>query len=299
MRGGPLPGAAGQWVTAEVTVTGDPRAADVRPGGAPGPVLLDAEVTRVRVGGTEQAVRSPVLVVVVEPAGQGSEQRSEEVGEEGSEEEERDGWRELLPSTRLRIRAEVVAPLPGREGGIAAVLRVAGAGPPEVTGAPGAPQRFAGRLRDGLREAAADLPGDARGLLPALVVGDTSGLSPELAEAVRATGLTHAIVVSGSHLAIVLAVLIGRPAAASRAERGGLAARLGLPLRATAVVGGGLVVAFLLVCRPGPSVLRAAVCGGIALLAVATGRRRSLLPALAAAVLLLVLWDPGLADPTP
>lgn len=41
--------------------------------------------------------------------------------------------------------------------------------------------------------------------------------------------------------------------------------------------------------------LRAAVCGLITLLAIGTGRRRSLIPALAAAVLLLVLYDPWLA----
>ena len=41
--------------------------------------------------------------------------------------------------------------------------------------------------------------------------------------------------------------------------------------------------------------LRAAACGLIALLAIGTGRRRSLIPALAAAVLLLVLYDPWLA----
>ncbi len=41
--------------------------------------------------------------------------------------------------------------------------------------------------------------------------------------------------------------------------------------------------------------LRAAACGSVALLALATGRRRSLVPALATAVLLLVLYDPWLA----
>ncbi|MGK5533060.1 ComEC/Rec2 family competence protein [Streptomyces sp. URMC 129] len=275
VRGGPLPELVGQRVTAEVTLTGDPRATGARPGGAPGPVVLAAEATRVRAGGAERAVRSPVLLVV--------------------EAERPEGWRELLPSARLRVRAEVVPPLPGREVEVTAVLRLGAAGPPGVIGGPGAPQRIAGALRAGLREAASGLPGDARALLPALVVGDDSGLPPELAEAVQATGLTHAIVVSGSHLAIVLAVLTGAPGTASRAERGGLAGRLGLPLRATAVVGGGLILAFLLVCRPGPSVLRAAVCGGIALLAIATGRRRSLLPALAAAALLLVLYDPALS----
>ncbi len=49
----------------------------------------------------------------------------------------------------------------------------------------------------------------------------------------------------------------------------------------------------MIVCRPDPSVLRAAACGLVALLAIGTGRRRSLIPALAAAVLVLVLYDPG------
>ena len=80
-----------------------------------------------------------------------------------------------------------------------------------------------------------------------------------------------------------------------RAERGGLAPRLGIPLRGTAVLGGILTLAFVIVCRPDPSVLRAAACGLVTLLAIGTGRRRSLIPALAAAVLLLVLYDPWLA----
>lgn len=101
--------------------------------------------------------------------------------------------------------------------------------------------------------------------------------------------------VSGANLAILLVLLIGPPGAALRVERRGLAPRLGIPLRMTALLGGGLTLAFVLVCRPEPSVLRAAVCGLITLLAIGTGRRRSLIPALAAAVLLLVLYDPWLA----
>ncbi|CAM5301257.1 ComEC/Rec2 family competence protein [Streptomyces tanashiensis] len=51
----------------------------------------------------------------------------------------------------------------------------------------------------------------------------------------------------------------------------------------------------MIVCRPDPSVLRAAACGLVALLAIGTGRRRSLIPALAAVDLVLVLYDPWLA----
>ncbi|WP_053171114.1 ComEC/Rec2 family competence protein [Streptomyces sp. SBT349] len=279
VTGGPLPELAGRRVTVEVTLTGDPRSARPRPGageGAPRPVLVAAEATRVRAGeGDERSLSSPVLLVA----------ETERAGE----------WLRLLPSTRLVVEAGVAPPMPGRAWELTAVLRVADAGAPVVTGKPSGRQRFAGRLRDGLREAASVLPGDAGALLPALVIGDDSGISPELDEAVQATGLTHLVVVSGSQVAIVLALLIGSPGAAARTERGGLAARLGIPLRTTAVLGGGLLLAFVVVCRPEPSVLRAAACGGIALLSLATGLRRSLLPALAAAVLLLILWEPALA----
>ena len=136
---------------------------------------------------------------------------------------------------------------------------------------------------------------DARALLPGLVVGDTSRVTPELRGAFEATDLMHLMAVSGSNLAIILALLIGSPGRALLAERGGLAPRLGISLRGDRLLGGVLTLAFVVVCRPEPSVLRAAACGLVTLLAIGTGRRRSLIPALAAAVLLLVLYAPELA----
>ncbi|OSP32950.1 hypothetical protein B7767_37800, partial [Streptomyces sp. 13-12-16] len=177
----------------------------------------------------------------------------------------------------------------------AAVLRVKGRDGPETVGGPSGPQRLAGRLRAGLREATDGLPADARALLPGLVVGDTARITPELDEAFRETDLTHTLAVSGANFTILLALLLGSPGLAQRAERRGLAPRLGIPLRTTALLGATLSLAFVVVCRPDPSVLRAAACGSVALLALATGRRRSLIPALATAVLLLVLYDPWLA----
>ncbi|WP_307814025.1 ComEC/Rec2 family competence protein [Streptomyces sp. N35] len=203
-------------------------------------------------------------------------------------------WLSLLPSTRLQLRAPLSPPLPGGDR-VAAVLRVPGGQEPRIIEGPTALQRTAGDLRAGLREATEHLTGDARALLPGLVVGDTTRVPPDLHDAFRATDLTHLLAVSGSNLTIVLVLLIGPPALAMRAERRGLAPRLGLSLRTTAILGGALTLAFVLVCRPDPSVLRAAACGAIALLAIATGRRRSLIPALAAAALLLLLYDPWLS----
>ncbi|AQW50746.1 ComEC/Rec2 family competence protein [Streptomyces violaceusniger] len=283
VRRGPVPALAREYAetTAEVTVTGDPRLTRPRVRGAalaPASVVLEAEADRVTgPDGTTTTTRTPVLVTVHPRAGK-----------------ERTAWLGLLPSTRLHVHGRLAPPL--RDGDrIAAVVRVNGGGPPRVTGPPSAVQRLAGRLRAGLRTATDGLTPDARALLPALVVGDTSRVPPELDEAFRATDMLHLMAVSGSNLTLVLALLTGPPRLAGRAERRGLAGALGIRLRTTALLGGGLTLAFVIVCRPEPSVLRAAACGLITLLALGTGRRRSLLPALAAAVLALVLYDPWLA----
>ncbi|WP_369246521.1 ComEC/Rec2 family competence protein [Streptomyces sp. R41] len=299
LRRGPVPSLARQFadVTAEVEITSDPRLTRPRIKGdhmAPTAVLLNAEVRRVtRADRTVVATRAPVLMIVDARSPRGSPRPSGE-GSEGADGTEGSPWLSLLPSTRLRVAARLVPALSGGDD-IAAVLRVRGSAPPDVVGKPSTPQRFAGRLREGLREATDGLETDARALLPGLVVGDTSRVTPELDDAFKATDLTHLLAVSGGNFTILLALFIGPPGLAQRAERRGLAPRLGVPLRATALLGGALTLAFVIVCRPDPSVLRAAACGSIALLAIATGRRRSLIPALATAVLLLVLYDPWLA----
>ncbi|WP_240979698.1 ComEC/Rec2 family competence protein [Streptomyces sp. HNM0574] len=287
VRRGPVPelAARGASVTVELTVTGDPfrtRGAVHGSQQTPGAVMFRAEATRVTGPGegggrVTHRVRTPVLVV------------RQETGDSAA-------WRGLLPSTRLRVRAE---PAPPAGGGpvrdIAALLRVRGEGAPHLVREPSAAQRTAGKLRAGLRDASDGLGRDERGLLPGLVVGDTSRVPADLEAAFRATDMTHLLAVSGSNLMILLVLLIGPPGRAQLVERRGLAPRLGLSLRTTAVLAALLTLGFVLVCRPDASVLRAAACGLVTVLAIATGRRRSLLPALAAAVLALVLYDPWLA----
>ncbi|MDI1453066.1 ComEC/Rec2 family competence protein, partial [Streptomyces sp. ATE26] len=300
VRRGPVPEAARRFatVTAEVELSGDPWLSRPRVRGdhaAPVAVLARAEVRQVeQADGRVLRTRSPVLLVVDRDVPAPRAPPGEAPSVARSPAEGRAAWLGLLPSTRLRVTARLAPALTGGDR-TAAVLRVRGDPEPETVAGPNGPQRLAGRLRAGLREATEELPADARALLPGLVVGDTSRITPELDEAFRATDLTHTLAVSGSNLTILLALLLGPPGLAQRAERRGLAPRLGLPLRATALLAGALTLGFVIVCRPDPSVLRAAACGSVALLALATGRRRSLLPALATAVLLLVLYDPWLA----
>lgn len=281
VRRGPVPALAQEHarVDAEVRVTSDPR--PTRPGvrgshSTPATFLINADITEVAApDGRRTQVRTPVLLMI-------------------SPGDDRASWQELLPSTRLRIGGRLSPPAHEGER-LAAVLRVDTEGPPRITGPPTAIQRAAGELRSGLREATDGLDADARALLPGLVVGDTSRVSPELHDAFKATDLTHLLAVSGSNLSILLFLLIGPPGSALNSERRGLAPKLGISLRGTALIGGALTLVFIVVCRPEPSVLRAAACGLITLLAIGTGRRRSLIPALAAAVVLLVLYDPWLA----
>ncbi|MEV3930290.1 ComEC/Rec2 family competence protein [Streptomyces sp. NPDC049944] len=280
-RSGPVPGLADAYarVEADVTVTSDPRQTRPRVRGdhsTPVSLLIDAEVDRLTApDGTVTRLRTPVLVMVAPGAAAAR-------------------WQGLLPSTGLRISGRLAPPRHEGER-IAAVLGTDAADPPQVVSQPTLAQRTAGHLRSGLRQATDGLDADARALLPGLVVGDTSRVPPDLHDAFKATDLTHLLAVSGANLSILLFLLIGPPGTASRSERRGLAPRLGISLRMTALTGGGIALAFVIVCRPEPSVLRAAACGLITLLAIGTGRRRSLIPALAAAVLLLVLYDPWLA----
>ncbi|MGV3643776.1 ComEC/Rec2 family competence protein [Streptomyces antibioticus] len=286
VRRGPVPGLVREYaiVTAEVEIGSDPRLSRPRVRGdraTSAAVLVPGVVRRVDGrDGTSVATRTPVLMIVD--------------AEEDARAQDGSPWLGLLPSTRVRVTGRLA---PATVGGdrIAGVLRVRDSGPPSVVAEPSAAQRVAGRLRAGLREATDGLPADARALLPGLVVGDTGRITPELDEAFKETDLAHTLAVSGSNLTIILALLLGPPGLAQRVERRGPAPRLGISLRGTALLGGGLTLGFVVVCRPDPSVLRAAACGAVVLLALATGRRRSLLPALATAVLLLVLYDPWLA----
>ncbi|CAM5351697.1 Membrane protein OS=Kitasatospora aureofaciens OX=1894 GN=GCM10010502_58570 PE=4 SV=1 [Kitasatospora aureofaciens] len=271
------PGTPAQEVAVELTVAGDPRVHTSRGATTGGQTLLTVKAVVDRAtllpDGRAARTHTPVTVMV-----RGAESES---------------WQRLLPSERLAVEAEVRPAGEGYDTESAALLLVHG--PPRQLAPPSLPQRIAGRLREGLRTASDGLPPDARGLLPGLVVGDTSRLPDDLVDAFRATDLVHLVAVSGANLAIVLGVLLGSPGQAGTPERRGLAPLLGLSLRTSALLGTGLTLAFVTVCRPEPSVLRAAGTGLIGMLALATGRPRQAVPALAGAVLVLVLLDPFLA----
>lgn len=189
------------------------------------------------------------------------------------------GWSDLLPGQRLRLHARLEQPRNGD--GLSAVVLATGI--PTLVGRPPWWQRVAGYLRARLRRACSGLPPDERGLVPGLVVGDVSAMPVSLTAAFRTSGLTHLNAVSGENCAIVLATV------AAVLRRTLLRRSWRYALSAVALV------AFVVLARPSPSVLRAAVMGGAALAAGAAGRRAQPVPLLAGAVLLLLLVDPFLS----
>jgi competence protein ComEC len=188
-------------------------------------------------------------------------------------------WRSVLPGQRASASGKVLAP---RGGDLRAAV-VSVKQPPTLLGRPPWEQRAAGTLRAGLQRACEPLPDLAGGLLPGLVVGDTSRLDPALQDDFRTTGMTHLTAVSGANVAIIVGVVLF----AVRWTRAG-------PV-VSALVCAVALVDFVILARPSPSVVRAAAMGAIALLGLAAGRPRAALPALAAAVAALVLYDPELA----
>lgn len=191
-------------------------------------------------------------------------------------------WATLLPGQRIRTEARIQAP---RGGDLTAVV-LSVRDPPQPIGKAPWVQRAAGRLRAGLQKACAGLEPERGGLLPGLVVGDTSRLPQRVQDDFRAAGMTHLTAVSGSNVALIVGCLL----LLLKWCRAG-------PRLSAAVCFLG-VVGFVILARPSPSVLRAAVMGSLALMALASGRQRSAFPALCATVAVLIGIDPGLAaDP--
>jgi competence protein ComEC len=184
---------------------------------------------------------------------------------------------DLSAGQPVRFRARISRPV--RRDLSVAVLTATG--PPAFGEASGV-QRAARSLRDRFAAAARSvLPADQAAMLPGLVLGDTSGVTPETIAEFRIAGLTHLTAVSGANVTIVCGAVL-------------LSAGLIGP-RFAVLLAGLVLVAFVIVVQPGASVLRAAVMGAIGLLAMLSARRRQGIPVLAATVIALLVFAPQLA----
>ena len=155
--------------------------------------------------------------------------------------------------------------------------------PPELVRGPPMALDWANDLRTGFRSAVADLPGDGGALLPGLAIGDTSAVGPQLDQAMKDASLSHLTAVSGANCAVVIGLVMVA------------GARVGLPRTVRIAASVCVLVGFVVLVTPEPSVLRAAVMVGIVLVALARGRPARGIPVMALAVVTLLTIDPWLA----
>src|SRR5690606_16739542 len=102
-------------------------------------------------------------------------------------------------------------------------------------------------LRRGfVEDTVAGLPEPGAGLLPGLSVGETSGVSDELDQAMKASSLSHLTAVSGSNCALVVGIAFA------------ICAACGLGRRTRVVVSLAVLAGFVVLVTPEASVIRAA-----------------------------------------
>lgn len=127
------------------------------------------------------------------------------------------------------------------------------------------------------------LSSDSSALVAGLSIGDDSALSSSTALAMQTVGLSHLTAVSGANCAIVIALayLLLKKLALNRWMR--------------AAAASAVLVAYVMLVGPEPSVLRSSFMATVVLVVVAAGRASAAASALALAVLLLLIISPQLA----
>ena len=136
-------------------------------------------------------------------------------------------------------------------------------------------QRIFGHIRSGLRNASKDSP-----LIPGMVLGDTSLQSVEFRDAMRRSGLTHLTAVSGANFAIVSSFVLY------------LMQFLFKRVPPRLIATGFILIAFIGLVRPSPSVLRAAAMAAVVIFAKSHRAKSDSIPALGFAIAIVVLADP-------
>ena len=140
--------------------------------------------------------------------------------------------------------------------------------------------RVTGAIRSDFRAVAMRVGGASGALIPGLVLGDTSLETHSFANDMLLAGLTHLTAVSGENFAIIAAFMLW------------LMQWIIPNLRVRLVISALVLVGFIFLVRPSPSVLRASVMVSVLLIARARGVRSSAMAALGLAISLLILIDP-------
>jgi competence protein ComEC len=184
--------------------------------------------------------------------------------------------------------AKVARPRPPEDGfdeagylkrrGIHVVLR---GGTWRQVGRRGGVAGVADRLRAQIaRTLAPGLEGERRAVLAGVVLGEDEGLSDELRDSFRASGLYHLLAVSGQNVVLVAAGMLG------------LTWLVGLPRWLGQIAALAAIVGYCAAVGWQPSVVRAGVAGGLASLAWLAARPRDRWYFLLAGACVLLAWNP-------
>jgi competence protein ComEC len=189
----------------------------------------------------------------------------------------------------LALRATIAAPRGPEDGfdergwlarrGVHVVVR---GGDWRIVGRRGGIGAISDRLRAHVARAIAPgLDGERRAVLAGIVLGEDEGLSDELRDTFKASGLYHLLAVSGQNITfLALGVL-------------GLAWLLGIPRLAAEVAALAAIAGYVLAVGWQPSVVRAGVAGGLASLAWLLSRPRDRWHFLALGAAVLLAWTPA------
>jgi competence protein ComEC len=192
----------------------------------------------------------------------------------------------VVPGDRIELRGRIRAPPPDDYG--AYLARIGAIGTLRADGLRVLPPLDSIQATlEGLRRTAAAgldraMPEPESGLAAGVLIGLRDRVDRDLAADFTTAGASHVVAISGWNIAIVASTL--------GAIAGGLRRRRRAALTALAIV---LYVAFV---GPSPSVVRAGVMAGVALLARELGRPGTAAIALGWAVTALLLLDPGYID---
>lgn len=126
------------------------------------------------------------------------------------------------------------------------------------------------------------LPAPESALAAGVLVGERGTMPPDLTEALRQTGTTHLVVVSGQNVALLLGIAISVLTLAVPRRRAALALLFALP-------------AYVALVGADPPVVRAAIMAVGIVIASALGRRTPRWIYLTYAVAVMLAHDPGLA----
>ena len=149
----------------------------------------------------------------------------------------------------------------------------------ELHGA-GSVGQITGAIRSDFRAVSRRVGGASGALIPGLVLGDTSLETHAFVNDMLLAGLTHLTAVSGENFAIIATFMLWF-------------LQWIIPnLRARLFICAIVLLGFIFLVRPSPSVLRATVMVSVLLIAKARGVRSSALAALGLAISLLILIDP-------